>query len=209
VDGTTAPGEYAPIVVPQKIRVIGEAPLPAPKPVAYEQMASGIYDSQFVEITGTVRSVQQLQDSSQLYMLEIATGSGRLTVYAQQLPVARAENIVDCTVRAQGVCSTKFNRRRQLFAVRLMVPRVEDLAVELPAPADPFAVAARTIGSLLQFNRQEVSDHRIKVAGTVTYFEPGKMLVLQDGNHGIEVQTQGRDPLALGDRVEALGFVSQ
>jgi signal transduction histidine kinase len=209
VDGTTAPGEYAPIVVPQEIRVIGIAPLPAPKPVAYEQMASGIYDSQFVEITGTVRSIQQLQDSSQLYMLEIATGNGRLTVYAQQLPVARADNIVDCIVRVQGVCSTKFNHRRQLFAVRLMVPRVENLAVELPAPEEPFAVTARTIGSLLQFNPQESSGHRIKVAGTVTFFEAGRRLVLQDGNHGVEVQTQGRDTLALGDQVEALGFVSQ
>ncbi len=209
VEGTTEPGEYAPTVVPQNIQVIGEAPLPTPKPVTYEQMASGMDDSQFVEITGTVRSVQQLQDASQLYMIEIATGSGRLTVYARQLPVAQAESMVDSDVRARGVCSTKFNHQRQLFAVRLMVPEVEDLVVELPAPADPFAVNARTIGSLLQFNPLETYGHRIKVSGTVIYFEAGRKIVLQDGDHGVEVQIQGRDTVALGDQVEALGFVSQ
>src|SRR5262249_143843 len=31
VEGTTSPGEYAPIVVPKKITVIGEAPLPMAK----------------------------------------------------------------------------------------------------------------------------------------------------------------------------------
>jgi len=209
VEGTTQPGEYAPTIVPQRIQVIGEAPLPTAKPVTYEQMASGMDDSQFVEITGTVRSVQQLQDASQLYEIVIATGSGRLTVYARQLPVAQAGSMVDSDVRARGVCSTKFNHQRQLFAVRLMVPEVEDLVVELPAPEDPFAVTARTIGSLLQFNPLETYGHRIKVSGTVIYYEAGRKIVLQDGDHGVEVQTQGRDLLALGDHVEALGFVSQ
>src|SRR6478672_521703 len=58
VEGTTSPGEYAPIVVPKEIRVVGEAPLPAAKPVTYEQLAGGGEDSQFVEIAGIVRSVQ-------------------------------------------------------------------------------------------------------------------------------------------------------
>src|SRR5438093_1387919 len=50
VVGTTSPGEYAPIVVPERVSVLGEAPLPNPKPVTYEQLASGQEDSQFVEI---------------------------------------------------------------------------------------------------------------------------------------------------------------
>ncbi|HVU27182.1 MAG TPA: hypothetical protein VHG71_05540, partial [Verrucomicrobiae bacterium] len=151
VEGITEPGEYAPTVVPQQIRVIGEAPLPTPKVVTYAQLASGVDDSQFVEITGTVRSVRQLQDASQLYMIEIATGGGRLTIYTHELPVA-AENMVDSDVRVRGVCATKFNHQRQLFAVRLMVPRLEDLTIESPAPKNPFDVPAQTIGSLLQFN---------------------------------------------------------
>ena len=208
LEGISSAGEFAPIIVPEKVRVLGAAALPAPKPVTYEQLASGKEDSQLVEITGVVRSVQ-LHEASQHYVVEIATGGGRLSVYTRQLPVKSAAELLDSTVRVRGVCSTQFNHQRQLFAIRLMVPQPDDLAIEIPAPAEPFAIATRSIGSLLQFDPQEPYGHRVKVAGTVIYYEPGKLVFLQAGEQGMEVQTKTLEPLQLGDRVEALGFVSQ
>ncbi|HOB33303.1 MAG TPA: hypothetical protein PKH32_10540, partial [Verrucomicrobiota bacterium] len=208
VEGTTSPGEYAPIVVPQRVQVIGQAPLPEAKPVTYEQLASGREDSQFVEINGIVRTVY-LDPASQYHLVEIATGGGRLSVFARHLPVERIEDLPDSKVRVRGVCSTLFNRRRQLFAIRLMVPRPEDLVIEQPAPKDPFAIAARPIGSLLQFAPQEPYGHRVRVAGTVTYCEPGKTVFLEEGGQGLEVQTRQMEPVELGDRIEAVGFVAQ
>jgi signal transduction histidine kinase len=208
VEGATSPGEYAPIIVPEHVRLIGQAPLPAAKAVQYEDLASGKEDSQFVEITGIVRWVH-VDESSQYYLIELATGGGRLSVYARQLPVKRTEELLDTTLRVRGVCSTQFNRQRQLFATRLVVPRPEDLVVEVPAPKEPFSIAARPIGSLLQFAPQETYGHRVKVAGSVIYYEPGRALFLQEGEQGVEVETVEREPLQIGDKVEALGFVSQ
>jgi signal transduction histidine kinase/urease beta subunit len=208
VEGTSSAGEYAPIVVPERITAVGKSALPVPRPVTYERLASGQEDSQFVEIAGIVRSVQY-QESSRFYLMDIATGGGRLSVYVRELPVNRTEELIDSTVRVRGVCSTQFNHQRQLFAIRLMVPRPEDLVIEEAAPVDPFAVEARPTGSLLQFTPQESFGHRVKVAGTVIYFEPGRELFLQDGDQGVDVQTTSREPLQLGDRVEALGFVGQ
>jgi len=147
--------------------------------------------------------------TNQYYEIEIATGGGRLSVYARNLPVDRVDALPDSTVRVRGVCSTQFNHRRQLFAIRLMVPLPEDLVIETPAPKEPYAITPRPIGSLLQFTPQESFGRRVKVAGTVIYFEPGKEIFLQEEDQGVEVQTLGSEPLALGDRVEALGFVSQ
>lgn len=208
VEGRSSPGEYAPIIEPEKVTVIGEAPLPAPKFKTYEQLASGKEDSQFVEVAGIVRSVH-LDETSQHHQIEIATGGGRLLIYARQLPVKRTEELLDSTVRVRGVCSTLFNRRRQLLAFRLMVPRPEDLVIEQPAPQDPFSIAIRPIDSLLQFAPHETIGHRVKVAGTVTYYEPGRALFIQEGEQGAEIQTKELEPLQLGDRVEALGFASQ
>ncbi len=208
ITGTSSPGEYAPVLVPEQVRVMGQAALPLPKLVTYEQLASGKEDSQFVEISGVVRSVQ-LQEASQHYLIEIATGGGRLLAYVRQLPVTLAEKLLDSTVRVRGVCSTAFNHQRQLFAIRLMVPRPEDFVVELPASENPFAIPARPIGSLLRFAPQEGYGHQVKVVGTVIYYDAGREIFLQDGAQGVEVQTKMREPLQLGDRVEALGFVSQ
>ena len=172
VAGTASPGEYAPVVVVDNVQVTGAMPLPAAKLVTYEQLASGTEDSQFVEIAGIVRSVRSLENSD-YHQIEIVTGGGRLLIFARALPVASPEELLDSTVRVRGVCSTQFNHQRQLFAIRLMVPRADDLTIEIPAPKDPFAISGRAIGSLLQFTPQETYGHRVKVAGTVIYFEPG------------------------------------
>ena len=208
IEGLANPGQYAPIVVPEQVIVVGRGPLPVPEPVTYDQLVSGKEDSQFVEIAGIVRSARR-PEGSDYYLVEIATGGGRLTVYAKELPTQDAAELVDATVRVRGVCATKFNHQRQLFAIRLLVPRAEDLAVVMPAPPDPFDMDARPLNSLLQFAREDARGHRVKATGTVSYFEPGRRLYLQAGTQGIEVQTRERVPVQPGDQVEALGFVSQ
>jgi signal transduction histidine kinase len=208
VIGTTSPGEYAPIVVPKEKKNRGGARRRAPRRVTYEQLASGQEDSQFVEIAGVVRSVE-FDETSQHHLIQVATGGGRLSVYARQLPVVNMEELPDSIVRVRGVCATQFNHQRQLFAIRLMVPRPEDLLVELAAPRDAFAVAARPIRSLLQFAPQEAYGHRVKIEGKVVYHEAGKVVFLQDGDQGVAVQSKDMELLTVGDRIEALGFVGQ
>ena len=55
VPGVSYPGGYAPIISQPRWEKIGTAPLPAPKPVAIEQLMSGAEDSQRIEISGIVR----------------------------------------------------------------------------------------------------------------------------------------------------------
>ncbi len=208
VVGVAIPGEYAPVVFVERIAVTGRCELPSPKNVSYDQLASGAEDSQFVEISGVVRSLWKF-GATPFYEMEIATGGGRLLVYAQNLPVAQPDKLLDSTVLVRGVCETKFNHRRQLFAIQLMVPRQEDLQIEIPAAQKPFEVPARPIGSLLQFTPRENFGHREKVAGTVTLFAPGNKLYLQDDQGGVLAETKSTEPLALGDIVEVLGFPSQ
>lgn len=207
VEGFTSPGEYAPVILPEHVTIEGVGELPPARPVTFEQLASGKEDSQFVEVAGVVRAVQFDKDTGD-YLIELATGGGRLTVYVHDPPLALTQNLVDSTVRIRGVCSSQFNRQRQLFAIRLLVPRAENVAVELPAPADPFAIPAQPISSLFQFTPQGTYGHRVKVSGTVSYFQPGSALYVQDGNYGLFVQTKSTVPLRLGDRVEVLGFAA-
>ena len=209
ITGRTSPGEYAPIIEPQTVRVVGNAPMPVAQPVTFEQLASGSEDSQFVEVIGVVRAVQ-FEERTGYHAITLVTGGGRLTVYARELPVKDAGELVDATLRVRGVCATQFNRQRQLFAIDLMVPRVQDLRVEQVAVANPFSVATLKLGSLLQFSPQATSGHRVKVAGTVTYYLAGIGLYLQEDVHGLQVQTPQTEPsLKIGDRVEVLGFTAQ
>lgn len=208
LEGFAGPGEYAPLVEARNVRVVGVTNLPAAKPASFEQLSTGQEDSQFVEVVGIVRSVEPAE-SSAYHRLEVATGGGRLTTYVRDLPVKKAEDLVDSTVKIRGVCSTVFNRQRQLFAIRLMVPRAEDLTIEKAAPSEPFAISAQNIGSLLQFAPQGSYGHRVKVIGTVIYHQPGTALYVQNGQFGLFAESRQKTPLRVGDQVEVLGFPSQ
>ena len=202
--GEADPGEYAPVVLVRRIRILGRGTFPAAKPVTFEQLASGQEDSQFVEIHGIVRAAY-FDQASGYFFVEIATGGGRLTAYAHKLPVAKSGNLVDSTVTVRGVCVTRFNRQRQLFDIRLLVPRPTDLAIDIAAASDPFAVGTQSIEKLLQFTPQGPYGHRVKVTGTVIYCL-GNSLYIEDEKEGLHVKTAEAEKVLPGDKVEVLGF---
>ena len=205
IDGEVSPGEFAPIIIPSKIQILGEGTFPTAKPVTFEQLVSGQEDSQFVEVRGIVRAVR-FDAESGYFLLEIATGGGRLTAYASKLPVSQSGDLVDHTVTVSGVCVTRFNRQRQLFDLRLLVPRPTDLVVEPSEAADPFSLPAQSIVKLMQFTPQGPYGHRVKVVGTVICRQNDDALYIEDQTEGLYVETKQAGPLALGDKVEVLGF---
>jgi PAS domain S-box-containing protein len=205
IEGQTGAGEYAPIVIPRSVKVLGEGTVPTAKPVSLEQLVSGREDSQFVEVIGTVRSVR-FEEESQSFLIELVIGGERFTAYSRQLPVTNTEELVESIVKVRGVCSTLFNRLRQLWGFRLLVPRQTDLVIEKPASANPFDVPTQAISSLLQFTAQGTFGHRVKLAGTVVYQESGVALFIQDEKEGLYCQTRQRVAVQVGDQVEVLGF---
>jgi len=205
VEGVTSPGEYAPVVLPSSVKPIGKGTMPAPKPVSLEQLVSGREDSQFVEVSGIVRCVR-FEEETQQYLIDLVTGGERFTAYARQLPVSQIEELPDSTVKVRGVCSTLFNRQRQLFGFRLLVPRLADLVIEKPAAGNPYDIPTQSLSSLLQFTPKGTFGNRVKVSGTVIYQESGIALFIQDGREGLYCQTRQRLPMNAGDRAEVLGF---
>jgi hypothetical protein len=205
VVGTTGPGEYAPVVEPTSIKAVAEGKLPAPKPVTLEELVSGQYDSQLVEFSGVVRAVH-FDEDSEYYLIDFAKGNERFTAYTKQLPVAEAQDLVESTVKVRGVCATMFNHQRQLFGIRLLVPKADGVLVEQPAPAKPFDQPAHKITSLLQFAPESTFAGRVKVSGTVAFCDAGNALFIQDDKAGLYCQTLQRDDVQPGDQVEVLGF---
>ena len=205
IEGVTSPGEYAPIIIPSSVKVVGDGTLPVAKPVSVEELLSGQEDSQFVELGGIVRAVRVSADGKQCEIDVVSSGE-RFTVHTRQLPAAEMQVLVDSNVKVRGVCSTLFNRQRQLFGFRLLAGLATNVVIEKPAPGNPFEVESQSIGSLLQFKTRGSFGHRVKLTGTVVYHEPGSALFIQDEKEGVYCKTRERTPLNAGDRVEVLGF---
>src|SRR5208283_2284393 len=56
VQGHSGPGDFVPVVLTEKVTVLGRATLPPPDPATYKQLAAGEDDGQWVELRGEVRS---------------------------------------------------------------------------------------------------------------------------------------------------------
>ncbi len=205
IEGRSGKGEFAPIVVMQNFQILGEGDFPKPRPVSFERLASGREDSQFVEFTGVVRSAR-FDSEMRYFVVDIAGGGGRVSIYISELPDANPADLVDSTVRVRGVCVTHFNQLRQLFDVRIVAPRPSDLIVEKAAPEDPFAASALRIENLLQFSPHGSFGHRVKVTGTVVCRPNDSTLYIQNETEGMRVETFQGGPLLVGDVVEVLGF---
>ncbi|HEX3719544.1 MAG TPA: PAS domain S-box protein [Verrucomicrobiae bacterium] len=206
--GRTSQGEYAPIIEPRQIQKLGIGAFPEAKTVGIEQLSSGQEDSQYVGVHGIVRSVRW-DSRIQYYLVDIATGGDRITAFLSTLPGVPATDLVDASVTVRGVCLTRFNRQRQLFNTRLLVPRAEDLVIEKPPPATADEIPARPIASLLQFSPQGTYGHRVKVVGTVIDRQNENKLYIQDDSSGLFVQTVQPGGLLVGDRVEVVGFAAR
>jgi hypothetical protein len=126
----------------------------------------------------------------------------RLTALVGNLDLAKAEKLIGATVRLQGVCRTRYNRKRQLRAPYLSVTSLSNIVVEVPAPSE---IAEVPLASLLQFNSEGYYGRRVKVQGVVTY-QKENSLFIQDGRASLYVRSAQTNPVSPGDLVEVIGF---
>ena len=203
VQGQTQPGDFAPSVAKPTVIPLEMAGLPPARAATLPELATGSFDSLFVEVRGVVRSAEE---SSGLLILVLRVDQGLLTVRVLDHGGAKPDRLVDAVVRVRGACGTISNDRRQLVGVQLWVPGMDQVVVEQPARDDPFSAAAIPIGSLMRFAPGEAGVRRVKVRGTVTFHQPGRGIFLQDGRDALNVHTSQALEVQPSEEVEAVGF---
>ncbi len=200
VEGVSDQGDYAPIVKAAAIRILGETSLPLPQRVTIDQLFTGLYDSQWVEVVGVVRSTTVL-DGRQY--LNLAANGQRLMAYVENLSKSDTAKLINTTVRLRGVCYSRYNMKRQLRVPWVAVSGKEDIKIEQPSPPQPKEVS---IASLAQFNSAGFYGNLVKVSGVVTLQKPDGMLFIQNAGYGLEVQLLQSPWLVPGDRVIVSGY---
>lgn len=208
IRGVTGPGMFAPVVDAETVTSLGEGKLWPAHVFGEAQLAGGKQDSQYLAMRGIVRSAQvETIWERAVLILEIDIGSGNLaTIRIHDFSKGDWTRLPGATVVVQGVCGTVFNDRRQFVGLRLFVANLTDVKVERPAPTDPFDLPSRHLGSTLRFGDDGGGISRVKVQGIVTYSQPGHSLYLQDGHEGMLVETTQKTPVALGSRLEVVGY---
>ncbi len=203
IAGITGPGDFAPILLPSSVRVLGMKALPPARQMVASRFLSGVEDSQRIEVRGVVQRVSRQASFCELFIDAVP---GRLTVEVASSLVPDPESLIDAELRVCGVVGSYFNAQGGFISPRLISRMAGDLVIEKPAPslAD---VPRVSLDRLFAFRPEPLGPHRQRVAGTVTFALPGQFFFLQEGNNAVRVASHTAVSLQAGDRVEALGFL--
>jgi diguanylate cyclase (GGDEF)-like protein len=193
-------------IVGESIRVLHHGPVPAPVPTDFEHLIRGEMDCQWVSIRATIRSADIVNyGRGHGIYLRLLTDSGIIdaTVLGTD---TRLDGMLDAEVQVSGVVSGKFDSKMQLVGILLEVPTLADVKVLKRAAQSVDLLPITPMADVLSAYSSNDRTSRVRVRGTITYYEPGSAAVLQNGSMSLWISTHSSYPMRIGDVADATGF---
>ncbi|HET7624252.1 MAG TPA: PAS domain S-box protein, partial [Verrucomicrobiae bacterium] len=202
IRGVSNPGGFAPVVLPREVTPSGTAAFPKPRRATLFQLATGQYDSQWVEIRGVIRAVSE---EDNLTRLKISDTDGTVFV---DIPSENAPtNLLDSVVRLRGICAAHATSTRQISSLVIWCPSLDFVNVEDWGTTNPLDLPVQSITSLNRFRPYNQLQRRVNIKGVVTACQNDKSFFVQDDAAGIEIETSSPSPkIQAGDQVLVTGY---
>ena len=199
IEGVTSPGAFAPVMVARRIIHLGPGQLPKPLHATWDQLVNGTLDGEYAEIDGVMTAVQDRR-------VVLLTQGGKIALYLSDFQAGSLPGYEGAVVRIRGCVIVNFNPETHKLEPGLLVVRSAAIDVLQPAPRDFFDAPHKSIGELLFYDPKLVPFRRLKVSGQIIYGRPGEYF-LTDGTNGMHVTTRNSDSFAVGDLVDAVGYL--
>jgi diguanylate cyclase (GGDEF)-like protein len=208
IKGTTHWG-YRANVVSDNITVIGHGVQPKPIPANFEELIRGQVDAKLVSLRGVVHAADMIvgpDAEKPLAHLKVLTDGGYIDVEVLIADAPTLKRLLDAEVEITGVDGGKFDGKMQLTGAILRVNDLANVKVIKLAAINPWALPSTPMDQVLRASGGKHETSRVRVVGTVTYFEPGSVVVLQSGDKSIWANTRSFGPVQVGDQAEVIGF---
>ncbi|MGB7188803.1 MAG: GGDEF domain-containing protein [Acidobacteriaceae bacterium] len=206
VRGVTA-GSYHVIVASEEMRVVGKAPLPIPSPATFPQLMTGQWDCDFVRVTGKVLSATMQQTiGAPFLLLQVLMDGGPIDVHMENPGGLDLHRLLDSEVTLTGVSGGRFDGKFQLVGANLYLNSPSEMRITAPALVNPQALPFTSMEHILGSYNMLARSPRLRIQGTVTLYEPGSQLVVENAGKAALVHTHQTLPLNLGQVVDATGF---
>lgn len=198
VEGHTAPGNFAPIIMADKMTFLGQGQLPVPIRPKWMELLNGSMDSQWAELKGLVTGVH----SNQVTLL---LPEGQLNVLMDDHYESDLKPYLNSVVKIRGVLYADWNSQTREVRVGSVMMRNTRVCVETPAPAHPFDAVLKTPRELRLFDPTATTFRRVQVRGEIIYTDATQAFLEEDGA-GLRLLPAGKFNVHAGDLVEAVGY---
>jgi diguanylate cyclase (GGDEF)-like protein len=194
-------------VLSNSVTVLHHGALPAAVPADFEQLIRAKRDCMRVKVHATVRSADTVAFGGihDIY-LKLQMAGGSIDATAIGSGAWKVDQLLDAEVEVTGVVSGKFDSKMQLIGIVLEVPSLADVKVVKRAAVSPDSLPITPMDQVLSSSYVNDLSRRVRVQGTITYYQPGSAVVLQNGNSSLWISTQSSNPMRIGDVAIATGF---
>jgi len=199
--------DFRPDVVGEQITLLRHGVPPEPIPASFGQLIRGDLDCMRVSVRAKVRSADLViaQSEPSVYLrLVMDGGSLDAMVVGHDQRVLRQN--LDATVEVTGVAAAKLDSKMQLTGILIEVPKLSDVKVLQGPTTDPQELPITPIDEVLSGYDVQDRSRRVRTRGTITYYEPGAALVLQNASKSLWIATQFQGSLRVGQVVDVTGF---
>lgn len=204
VQGFTAPGDFAPIIIKPAFHLIGPATLPLALDLTLDQLSTGLYDCLRVRVKGIVRSVRQVENRWRLELYD--QGKGIQVWIPNQASSAYIHSLQDARITAEGICSIQISDRGNINGFRVNVPSIGGILLDEPARSDPFSAPLRPIRDVFRYSNRKEAGHRVRIQGVLLHQQPGRALYIKDDTGNISVPVNHLLPVNPSDLLTVSGY---
>ncbi len=190
---------FHPFVESDDITIAGRGALPRPEQPSFEQMIQGNTDCRFVTERAVVRSADLVPNPRSHIpstYLRMYVDGGMADANVDSDDANALKNLLDAEVQITGAVSGHFDNKMQQTGILFHIQSLDGVKILKPAGSDPWSLPITPMDRIIAGYRSVNQSQRIRVQGTITYYQPGVALVLQDGSKSLWIETRELQPTA-------------
>jgi diguanylate cyclase (GGDEF)-like protein len=208
VNGTTH-DSFRPFITGTSLTLLHHGELPSPAPATFDELIRGDHDAQRVTVRATIRAVNPgFNWGGAVYSttLQLLTDGGIIDATVDGDHASELNNLLDSEVEVTGVTSGEFDGKMQQIGIVLRILSPADIKLLKHADASPWSLPVTPMDEVLRNYHLQNLTRRVRIHGTITYYQPGSAIILQDGDKSLWVNTMATGDLHIGDLADVTGF---
>ena len=164
-------------------------------------------DCMRVTVRAVIRSADTVSYGKVIHTyMKLLIDGGIIDATALGSDPGKLKELLDAKVEVTGAVSGMYDSKMQLTGILLEVPSMADVKILRRAKTRLDSLPITPMNNVLSAYYVHDMTRRVRVQGTITYYQPGSAIVLQDGSSSLWISTHASNPMQIGDVAEATGF---
>jgi diguanylate cyclase (GGDEF)-like protein len=201
--------KFRPVVTAENITVLGHGTLPKPVPVSFDELNRSEHYCQRVTVRAVVRTTDvRLISGFYSTQIHLLIDGGTIDAWVIGGDLNPHQDMIDSEIEVTGIASGKLDGKMHRIGVKLDVLSFADIKIIKRSASSPWILPVTPMDKILDTYHVTSLTPRIRVQGTITYYQPGSALVLQNGNNSLWIMTNTDTPMRIGNQADVTGFAT-